>query len=1063
MKKTVSRMMYFAVLAALVCIGCGGDDGGQNKSLEIGNLLNVITGRGGDVSAPTTHTLTVNVSPAEGGSVSRSSNNISYKTGELVTVTAKAAGGWIFTGWSGDVNDTSVAVTVTMNRDLTLTANFIPKDAPTYTLTVKLEPNGGGNVSREPTRTVYSAGEIVTVTAAEADGYTFTGWSGDANGADLSVTVTMNRDLTLTANFQQLTYTFTTGANPIQGGTVSREPYKAVYTYGDRVTVTAAPTDGYTFTGWSGDTTGTAKSVTLTIDGNKTLTANFKQNRYTLTTPVSPSGYGTVLRNPNKDTYTYGEQVTVTATETPPSGDNYYAFNGWTGSLESKSNIVTITMDDNKTLTANFTRGTVPYYTLATISNQDVQPISRNPNNASYREGATVTVTAPKVDGYEFSGWSGASTSANNIVTVTMDSNKVLTANYRQLDYTLATDVNPAIGGRVSRLPNKDRYVSGEKVTVNATANPGYKFVGWTGVSTSKDTLITITMNSNLTLTANFEQVTYTLETNGNPINGGFVSRSPNRDTYTYNAEVTVTAEAANGYTFTGWTGASTSKEASVTITMNGNKTLTANFQQDQYTLTTNISPSDGGTISRTPPSNNQTTYTWGTTVTVTATPLGCYMFTGWSGTGAPTPASTNPVTITMDGNKTLTANFQKTYTLTTNVSPAGGGTVSRSLNQTCYVPGTSVTVEAVPASGYEFTGWSGASTSKSASVTVAINSDLELTANFQRIYTLTTNVSPAGGGTVSHSPNHTHYSPGTSVTVEAKPASGYAFTGWSGASTSTSASVTVTINSNLELTANFQPLYTVTVSSIGSGASSGGSYLAGATVTIIAGTAPTDYRFKNWTTTSSGVTFANANSATTTFTMPTNTVTVTANFERIYITDNRDGKKYRIVKIGYQTWMAENLNYQTTSGSWCYSNSADNCNKYGRLYAWNTANTVCPTGWHLPSRDEWGQLAIAAGGTGTYGASGTAGKKLKATSGWNSNGNGTDDFGFSALPGGSRNNVVTISPFNNAGYNGYWWTATATENGSGSTYRRGMGYDDDHVSEGNVYDYGFSVRCVED
>jgi len=892
MKKTISRVMYFAVLTALVCIGCGGDDGGQTKSLEIGNILSIITG-GGTQSA--THTLTIDVTPANSGSVSRSSNSTSYKIGEQVTVTATPASGYIFTGWSGASNDTTATVTVSMDGDKSLTANFVLKDAPTYTLYVKLEPSGGGNVSREPNRTVYSAGEKVAVTAAAVDGYTFTGWSGDANGVDPSVTVTMNRDLTLTANFQQQTYTISTVVNPAQGGTVSREPYKAVYTYGEQVTVTVAPTDGYTFTGWSGDVTGTAKSVKITIDGNKTLTANFQQNRYTLTTVVSPSGYGIVLRNPNKDTYTYGEQVTVTATETPPSGDNYYAFNGWTGSLESKSNIVTITMDDNKTLTANFTRGTVPYYTLATTSNQDVQAISRNPDNASYREGATVTVTAPTVDGYTFTGWSGASTSTNTIVTVTMDGNKTLTANYRQLDYALATDVNPAIGGRVSRVPNKDRYVSGEKVTVNATANPGYKFVGWTGVSTSKDTSITITMNSNLTLTANFEQVTYTLETNGNPTNGGFVSRSPNRDTYTYNAEVTVTAEAANGYTFTGWTGTSTSKETSVTITMNGNKTLTANFQQDQYTLTTSISPSGGGTISRTPTSTDQIKYTWGTTVTVTATPSGCYMFTGWSGTGAPMSASTNPVTITMDGNKALVANFQqKQYTLKVITN---GCSVSRNPEKETYICGEQVTVKATTTIGNSFVGWSGASSSTNSSVTITMDGNKELTANCQSDkYTLTTNVSQGNGGSILRSPDpdQRYYDYGDKVTVTAKAENCYTFTGWSGASTSTNANVTITMDGNKELMANFQQdTYILTTSISGSGivsrSPSQTSYVCGTSVTLTATPTSDYYAFDGWTGAATGMT----NPLTITINEPK---TLTANFrakveksETITFYDDRD------------------------------------------------------------------------------------------------------------------------------------------------------------------------------
>jgi len=155
--------------------------------------------------------------------------------------------------------------------------------------------------------------------------------------------------------------------------------------------------------------------------------------------------------------------------------------------------------------------------------------------------------------------------------------------------------------------------------------------------------------------------------------------------------------------------------------------------------------------------------------------------------------------------------------------------------------------------------------------------------------------------------------------------------------------------------------------------------------------------------------------------------------------------------------WMAENLNYDTLkgTGSWCYNNQDSNCVKYGRLYNWNTAKVACPSGWHLPSRKEWERLLIAAGGDEV--------KKLKATNGWNDNDNGTDDFGFSALPGGHR---TTDGKFYNAGYNGYWWTATEYEYDDSRAYLRrmnGMGYDHDYVSEyHNFKDDGYSVRCVE-
>ena len=135
-------------------------------------------------------------------------------------------------------------------------------------------------------------------------------------------------------------------------------------------------------------------------------------------------------------------------------------------------------------------------------------------------------------------------------------------------------------------------------------------------------------------------------------------------------------------------------------------------------------------------------------------------------------------------------------------------------------------------------------------------------------------------------------------------------------------------------------------------------------------------------------------------------------------------------------------------------------CAKYGRLYNGNTAKTVCPTGWHLPSRDEWGALAKAAGGTGGYGAGGTAGKALKSMSGWKNNSNGTDTYGFSALPGGySKHN----SDFYDAGNEGYWWTATQYGGNNDGSYYRNINGGDGVYEGSSSRDAGFSVRCVAD
>jgi len=162
--------------------------------------------------------------------------------------------------------------------------------------------------------------------------------------------------------------------------------------------------------------------------------------------------------------------------------------------------------------------------------------------------------------------------------------------------------------------------------------------------------------------------------------------------------------------------------------------------------------------------------------------------------------------------------------------------------------------------------------------------------------------------------------------------------------------------------------------------------------------------------------------------------------------TDSRDKKTYKTVKIGEQVWMAENLNYEA-SDSKCYDNKPDNCAKYGRLYSWETAKSACPTGWHLPLKAEWEALVTTAGGENT------AGKNLKATSGWNENGNGTDKFGFSALPGGfgfSDGSFSAVGEFGD-------WRSVSEPNGLLMSYNNDVvGYSKGPSS--NLY----SVRCLQ-
>jgi len=179
--------------------------------------------------------------------------------------------------------------------------------------------------------------------------------------------------------------------------------------------------------------------------------------------------------------------------------------------------------------------------------------------------------------------------------------------------------------------------------------------------------------------------------------------------------------------------------------------------------------------------------------------------------------------------------------------------------------------------------------------------------------------------------------------------------------------------------------------------------------------------------------------------------------------TDPRDGQTYNTVEIGSQEWFAENLNYET-SNSWWYDNSSANGDVYGRLYTWEAALTACPSGWHLPSDEEWKTLEMFLGMSQSQAddivSRGTdEGKKLKSTYGWNSNGNGTDAVGFKALPGGVR----TISgQFGYLDFYGTWWSATA--HASTSAWYRDLSYYTDKVLRyDDNKEVGFSVRCLRD
>jgi uncharacterized protein (TIGR02145 family) len=172
--------------------------------------------------------------------------------------------------------------------------------------------------------------------------------------------------------------------------------------------------------------------------------------------------------------------------------------------------------------------------------------------------------------------------------------------------------------------------------------------------------------------------------------------------------------------------------------------------------------------------------------------------------------------------------------------------------------------------------------------------------------------------------------------------------------------------------------------------------------------------------------------------------------------TDNRDGKTYKTILIGNQTWMTENLSFKTGSGCWAYDNNETNVAKYGFLYDLKMALNVCPTGWHLPTDAEWTTLTTFLGGESI------AGGKLKetGTNHWLSPNTGANnESGFTALPGGGRGGA---GDYEYVGTSGYWWSSSKDS----LTFAWGRAMSCRGTS---VFRYyfgkrgGFSVRCLRD
>ena len=336
----------------------------------------------------------------------------------------------------------------------------------TYTINVSANPTNGGTVTGGGT---YQQGQQCTVSAIASNGYSFTNWTENGNvvstNRNYTFTVTGNR--TLVANFTQQNYTITVSANPGNGGSATGG---GTYQQGQSCTVHATANTGYTFTNWTenGNVVSTNANYTFTVNGNRTLVANFQMQSYTITVTANPADGGTVSGG---GIFNYGQSCTLTAT--PATG---YNFVRWTknGQQVSTNATYTFSVTESAAFVAQFQLQSCAIFVSAYPVEGGIAT-----GGGSYLYGDNLTVTATANEGYNFISWveddNVVSTEANYSFTVT--GSRSLTAIFDLKTFEIVASVDPEEAASIS---GSGTYNYGEQVTLTFDRNEDWAFQNWT-------------------------------------------------------------------------------------------------------------------------------------------------------------------------------------------------------------------------------------------------------------------------------------------------------------------------------------------------------------------------------------------------------------------------------------------------------------------------------------------------------------------------------------------------------------------------------------------------------
>ena len=352
-----------------------------------------------------------------------------YNLNDVVTLVAQPSAGYVFDRWTGNVDGvadvTQSTVSVVMTDSKSITANFATS-LERYAVTVASDPIGGGSIVLSPNEESYAVNQIVSVSANSNHGYAFSHWAGDLTGTSSAASLRVDEDKSIAAIFN---LTLSVQAVAVDGGTVEATPSSPSdgYPIGTVVRLTARPSLGYLFDGWTGDVSGILDvrkaTVTVVMDTGRTLTANFVLSPpLKVTAVVEHEGSGSVTLEPRQPSEGYLANQEIKACAVAEVG---YAFSYWTGDARGTSPTVALTVDSEKRIVVVFDpKVTVQCNPVEGGSVEVTSPRS----SGGYATGTEIAVEAIASKGYKFRSWSDDLSGTDNPTSISVDSPKVLTA-----------------------------------------------------------------------------------------------------------------------------------------------------------------------------------------------------------------------------------------------------------------------------------------------------------------------------------------------------------------------------------------------------------------------------------------------------------------------------------------------------------------------------------------------------------------------------------------------------------------------------------------------------------